>query len=84
MLISPASIARISRASKLIKDNLDNHILYLPTYRRIEQDLGEILSVSSSASLRGIQAEISELVGNGPEHYTELVRFGMEDIKRTS
>lgn len=78
---SPSSIAGISRASRAIKDNVKSHILYLPTYRRIEQDLGEILATASSASMRRIQAEISESLGNGPDHYTELVRFGMEDIK---
>lgn len=63
----------------------DIHILYLPTYRRIEQDLkavlGDIIDYDS------IERR-DEYIQDSDKNYTELVEFGMDDvdkvIKRTS
>lgn len=63
----------------------DIHILYLPTYRRIEQDLKAILG--DIIDYDSIERR-DEYIQNSDKNYTELVEFGMDDvdnvIKRTS
>lgn len=64
----------IDRLKEIIKDN---HILYLPTYRRIEQELQVVLEG------RGIENEIRSRHLSRDRNdslYTELVEFGMRDV----
>lgn len=64
----------IDRLKDIIKDN---HILYLPTYRRIEQELQVVLEG------RGIENEIRSRHLSRDRNdslYTELVEFGMKDV----
>lgn len=63
----------------------DIHILYLPTYRRIEHDLKVVLGDmidEDSLERRDVYSR------NNDKNYTELVEFGMDDvdqvIKKTS
>ena len=67
---------------KTIKAMLPGQVLYLPTYRRIEQDLKSIF--------RGIDLEeqlsrLREQIGQGRRRggYVELVEFGMQDVDAT-
>lgn len=56
----------------------DCHILYLPTYRRIEQDLSTVLSGQ-------IEESDFQRINNkqhvNHENYTELAAFGMRDVQ---
>ncbi|SDI46799.1 AAA family ATPase [Desulfosporosinus hippei] len=63
-----------------IKKNLNSQILYLPTYRRIEEDLSMILRGKWSAqkSINSRRTMVKKL--DNPD-YIELVEFGMQDVK---
>jgi ABC-type lipoprotein export system ATPase subunit len=55
--------------------------LYLPTYRRIEQDLRSIFrGADIDAELRKFRERLGRRVG---APYIELVEFGMEDVEQT-
>lgn len=68
-------------AGREIAANFSHKILYLPTFRRVEQDLSEVLAMSSM-TMRRVRAEIEAGVPSSPSLHTELVKFGMEDIDR--
>lgn len=65
---------------KLVTRNFDKKLIYLPTYRRIEQDITDVFSMSPG-TFRRIQSEIVEAMSRDTG-FTELVRFGMEDISQ--
>ena len=69
------------KAKQLIDGHFPYRILYLPTYRRIEQDLTEVLAMSSM-TMRRVRNEIELNLLSGGSAQTELVKFGMEDIER--
>lgn len=63
-----------------IMEAIDAQILYLPTYRRIEQELSRVLKGIEPENYRrsrqlSISSETSEV-------YVELVEFGMQDVKK--
>lgn len=62
-----------------IRNNFKSKLLYLPTYRRIEQELGVIFNGVNLNELNqrtgGIQSR-----RNG-DAYIELIEFGMNDVK---
>jgi hypothetical protein len=67
--------------SQKIKYSVTEQVLYLPTYRRIEQDLQSIfpeLEVNSRR-FRELFAKKSRRSSEGG--YVELVEFGMEDVE---
>lgn len=69
--------------SYVIPKTLHANILYLPTYRRIEEDLPNVIKGRYSFSRdnnerRYLYEEYSEVNSNG---YIELVEFGMQDVK---
>ena len=56
-------------------------VLYLPTYRRIEQDLQSIFpGTEIDAEIKKVRERVERL---GRSTYTELVAFGMEDVEKT-
>src|SRR5262249_9812830 len=64
------------KLASLISDQL----LYLPTYRRIEQDLQSIFpGAEIETEIRKFRDRIAHRTGTA---YTELVAFGMEDVER--
>jgi len=66
---------------KSLKSSITNQILYLPTYRRIEQDLERIFPELDIDKLRHSRRGVSRRTsGSG---YVELVEFGMEDVTNT-
>ncbi|MBD2162529.1 AAA family ATPase [Limnothrix sp. FACHB-1083] len=62
-----------------IVQKIDSQILYLPTYRRIEQELTNILDGIDPSDLqrRRMQAPRADR----DEVYIELVEFGMQDVE---
>ena len=73
------SLALLSSCAKVIRRSFKGTIVYLPTYRRIEQDLTELFSMSPTL-MRRIQLEIQESLSQAPQDVAEIARFGMEDI----
>ena len=70
---------KISDIEEKIDGIFSEQVLYLPTYRRIEQDLRSIFPYASSAisELReGIRRRAKDA------SFIELVEFGMEDVER--
>lgn len=66
---------------KYINEHTQGQFLYLPTYRRIEQDLRSIFhNVDVDAELRKFQERLTRRSGKS---FIELVEFGMEDVERT-
>lgn len=69
---------KLSEIDALVSKLFDAKILYLPTYRRIEQELQSIFP--------GLEEDIvkyqrkNRLPYKQDSHYVELVEFGMEDV----
>lgn len=74
----PRRVALLRRRKKELKQVIKLQILYLPTYRRIEQELRFILPKLDLDEL-GLQRRRSETVSETTE-YIELVEFGMRDV----
>ncbi len=75
------SASNIWSVGRIIRSEFHGQIVYLPTYRRIEQDLFEVMSMTPNISRR-MRAEIEESMAQSSSIQTELIRFGMEDIER--
>ena len=60
---------KIDKITKTIKENLNESILYFPTYRRIEEDLKSL----------GYDEERAERLSLG-EGEGKLIQFGMDDV----
>jgi predicted ATPase len=73
---------KIKDINQILEDSFPNRVLYLPTYRRIEQDLSAIFPelASSAAFRRSIEKLKSRSQSAG---YVELVQFGMQDVEET-
>lgn len=68
------------KLNALKKELKDIQILYLPTYRRIEQELSSIFNGIDENELR----HRKRLFHNNRElNYTELIEFGMKDVQRS-
>lgn len=65
---------------KIIKGFVKSQILFLPTYRRIEQDLKNIFPGLENNTIN-VQENLTHRTKS--TNYTELVKFGMEDVDRT-
>jgi len=63
-----------------LKASIADQVLYLPTYRRIEQDLGTIFP-ELERKLREPREHLSKRARDSG--YIELVKFGMEDVENT-
>ncbi|MBF0607311.1 MAG: AAA family ATPase [Magnetococcales bacterium] len=59
----------LGELSSKLKESIAAQILYLPTYRRIEQDI---------ASIFGKKYEVPQ---KRSDSYIELIKFGMDDVK---
>jgi predicted ATPase len=72
--------SELSKINELIASSVTEQVLYLPTYRRIEQDLKSIF--------RGMESDIAKLrerlaLARTSSKSIELVEFGMEDVVKT-
>lgn len=64
---------------KRIRDAINAQILYLPTYRRIERELGSIFEGVDQDDLRKGKGRINR--GDDGSSFVELVEFGMKDVQ---
>lgn len=69
-------------AEDLLRNTVRGHVFYLPTYRRIEQDLQSIFygERRGEETLEKLSRRIAEKQSRKDSGYIELVQFGMEDI----
>ena len=70
--------SEIRDINEIIASSVSEQVLFLPTYRRIEQDLKFIF--------RGMESDIAKLrerlaAGRNSSKFIELVEFGMEDVE---
>jgi ABC-type cobalamin/Fe3+-siderophores transport system ATPase subunit len=71
----------VQEMERTIAALVTGQFLYLPTYRRIEQDLRSIFrGVEIETELRRFRERLSRRKG---APYVELVEFGMEDVEQT-
>lgn len=71
-----------SEVYKFLEGNVDGQIMYLPTYRRIEQDLKELLPANPDGRYGQFLEDFEEQGDTSKEGYIELVKFGMSDVER--
>lgn len=64
---------------KKIRESIGAQILYLPTYRRIERELGSIFEGLDLDESKRIKSR--RLDEEGGASYVELVEFGMKDVQ---
>ena len=70
---------RLQKTMEAIQSSLDAQLLYLPTYRRIEQELSRIFKeLDERGLMRGQRMLDSRRSANS---YVELVEFGMKDVE---
>lgn len=72
---------RLLRLTEFLRANLNAQVLYLPTYRRIEQDLKAIFPHISDHVFEHADERIESLE-SGESGYIELVQFGMQDVEK--
>ncbi|PKB00412.1 putative ATP-binding protein involved in virulence [Flavobacteriaceae bacterium MAR_2009_75] len=70
----------LKEKEQLLSELIDTQILYLPTYRRIEQDLNNILPDLKEELNSYRRKKYRSLVNNEDSGFVELVEFGMEDV----
>lgn len=73
----PISEGKVGSIEKYLKSNLHGQILYLPTYRRIEQDLKELIPELEDEIKKLNHKKSQNVTSTG---FIELVQFGMEDV----
>lgn len=69
---------RLRRTLEAISGALDSQLLYLPTYRRIEQELNLIFHGLGERELRDRRDKLT--AKRDHKSYVELVEFGMKDV----
>lgn len=73
-----AGIKEIPELSNKLQNAIRDQIIFLPTYRRIEQDLTNLFP-GISTDLKRIQND-DQKYENKKKTFVEFVRFGMEDV----
>lgn len=65
----------------VLKDAGNHQVIYLPTYRRIEQDIKSIFPNLDEDELRKITARSERMVSQRNRGHVELIQFGMKDVE---
>lgn len=66
----------------VMKQVKNHQVIYLPTYRRIEQDLKAIFPALDDDDLRKLTARQDVSLSPRVKGHIELVHFGMQDVER--
>ena len=72
---------RLERAKQSLEASFADQVLYLPTYRRVEQDLTSIFPELASSEFRTPMERWKRRAQSSS--YIELVQFGMQDVEET-
>lgn len=65
-----------------LKEAGNHQVIYLPTYRRIEQDIKAIFPNLDDDELKKITARTERMVSSRNRGHIELIQFGMQDVER--
>lgn len=77
----PKELKETVTSLQTAKTGVAKQVLYLPTYRRIEQDLEKVLP---GIDIDDLKKRAGKPLGfRNKRNYIELVEFGMEDVVRT-
>lgn len=76
-VLFPTSESKVGTIEEYLKANIHGQVLYLPTYRRIEQDLKELFPELENEIKKLNQLKSQAVTSTG---FVELVQFGMEDV----
>lgn len=77
----PNELKEVVKSLQIANIEVAKQVLYLPTYRRIEQDLEKVLP---GIDIDELKKRARSPLGFGTKrNYIELVEFGMEDVVRT-
>lgn len=71
----------ISELLSILKDAGNQQVIYLPTFRRIEQDLKSIFPNLEDEELRKLTSRGSNALNPRNRGHVELVQFGMHDVE---
>lgn len=71
----------ILKLNAILKNSGSPQVIYLPTYRRIEQDLKAVFPNVDEDELRKLRSAVDPLNGKIMSHI-ELVQFGMQDVEK--
>ncbi len=71
----------ITEFSSLLKSTGNHQVIYLPTYRRIEQDLKAVFPHVEDDQLRRLTASAEGDARTRARGHIELVHFGMQDVE---
>ncbi|HEY6284111.1 MAG TPA: AAA family ATPase [Ktedonobacteraceae bacterium] len=73
---------KLEHAKQSLEALITDQVLYLPTYRRVEQDLGSIVpELASSSEFKASMERWKRRAQSSS--YIELVQFGMQDVEET-
>lgn len=73
---------KLEHAKQTLEALMIDQVLYLPTYRRVEQDLGSIVpELASSPEYKASMERWKRRVQSSS--HIELVQFGMQDVEET-
>ncbi|OXI33182.1 hypothetical protein CFB89_12920 [Burkholderia sp. AU16741] len=78
-LADPHSIIALN---SIIREAGGHQVIYLPTYRRIEQDLKAIFPHADNEDLQKLTMSVDDTVRTRSKGYVELVQFGMQDVEK--
>lgn len=71
----------VSEFLSVMKEAGNQQVIYLPTYRRIEQDLKSIFPNLDDEELRKLTARSESMLNPRNRGHVELVQFGMQDVE---
>lgn len=74
-----AESEKLGQVDAVLKNEMKGIVLYLPTYRRIEQDLKNIFP---SSDVEKLIEQMEEAARPTNRSFIELVEFGMKDVDR--
>lgn len=72
----------VSEFLSILKEAGNHQVIYLPTYRRIEQDLKSIFPFLDDEELRKLTMRSESMVSPRNRGHVELVQFGMQDVEK--
>lgn len=72
----------VSRLRDAVRDSGEYQVVYLPTYRRIEQDLKAIFPDIEDEQLRELTSRRRRNGLHSSKGFVELVQFGMKDVEQ--
>ncbi|CAN7332328.1 AAA family ATPase [Variovorax paradoxus] len=71
----------VSRFLQVLKEAGRRQVIYLPTFRRIEQDLKSIFPNLDEEGLKRISSQTESVASSKGRGHVELVQFGMGDVE---